>query len=271
VTGEASDPVRADPELNTHIAHPARMYDYYLGGKDNYAADREAADQVLEVLPVGRDMAIANRAFLRRVVRYLAGAGIRQFLDLGTGLPTQGNVHEIAAETAPGARVVYVDNDPIVLAHARALLTGEGTTTVIQADLRDPESILASPAVQGFLDFTQPVAILLVAVLHFIRDSEDPAAIAARLRAALPGGGYLAISHGTQDFSPDLAARAVRFYEQATAPFVLRSKAEIAGFFGDLELVEPGLVQLPTWRPEGEVPAADLETIWLYGGVARKS
>jgi SAM-dependent methyltransferase len=260
----------APAELKFHIAHPARMYDYYLGGKDNFAADREAAEKVLAVLPEGRDMAVQNRAFLRRAVRYLAQAGVRQFLDIGAGLPTQGNVHEIAAEVAGDTRVVYVDNDPIVLAHARALLADGGQTRVIQADLRDPESILANPTVRDLIDFSQPAAILLVAILHFIRDSEDPGGIVARLREVLPPGGYLAISHGTQDFDPDLALRATEFYQQATAPFVLRPRAEIEAFFGDLELVEPGLVQLPMWRPEG-APPANADRIWIYVGIGRRN
>jgi SAM-dependent methyltransferase len=263
------DKDRAPAKLNVHVPHPARMYDYYLGGKDNFAADREAADKVLAVLPEGRDMAVQNRAFLRRAVRYLARAGIRQFLDIGAGLPTQGNVHEVAAETAGNTRVVYVDNDPIVLAHARALLAECGHAWVIQADLREPESILTDPVVRDVIDFSQPVAILLVAVLQFIRDSEDPGGIVARLREAMGPGSYLVISHGTQDFNPELAQRAVSFYEQATAPFVLRHYAEIKSFFGDLELAEPGLVQLPMWRPDGPLPA-NAERIWLYAGVGRR-
>jgi SAM-dependent methyltransferase len=246
------------------------MYDYYLGGKDNFAADREAAEKVLAVLPEGREMAVQNRAFLRRAVRYLAQAGVRQFLDIGAGLPTQGNVHEIAAEAAGDTRVVYVDNDPIVLAHARALLADGGQTRVIQADLRDPESILADPIVRDVIDFSQPVAILLVAILHFIRESEDPGGIVARLREALAPGSYLAISHGTQDFDPELALRATEFYQQATAPFVLRPREEVESFFGDLELVEPGLVQLPLWRPEGP-PPANADRIWIYVGIGRRN
>ncbi len=259
--------------FDTSVAHPARMYDYYLGGKDNFPADRKAAEEVLAVLPEGRDMARANRAFLGRAVRFLAGAaGIRQFLDIGTGLPTQGNTNEVAHAVAPGSRVVYVDNDPIVLVHARALLAAhdQSRTTVIQADLRVPDGILAHPEVHATLDFDQPMAILLVAILHFIRDQEDPAGIVARLKQVMSPGSYLVISHGTQDFDPALAQQAVRPYNRATAPFVLRSKDEIAGFFDGLDLVDPGLVQIPLWQPDGPLPSS-LDRIWLYGGIGRKA
>lgn len=262
---------RQPPGIDVTVAHPARMYDYYLGGKDNFAADRNAADEVLAVLPEGRDMALANRAFLRRVVRFLAEAGIDQYLDIGTGIPNWGNTGEVARQKIPQARVAYVDNDPIVLAHTQALLAGAENeqTAVIQADLRDPEAILTAPDVTRVLDLERPVAVLLVAVLHFIRDSEDPYAIVSRLIRALAPGSYLVVSHGTQDFDPDRAAAAVRFYEQATAPFVLRGKPEMLRFFDDLELVDPGLVQIPYWRPDQPV-GENVRRIWLYGAVARK-
>jgi len=247
------------------------MYDYYLGGKTHFAADREAADQVLAVLPEGRDMAVANRAFLGRAVRFLAGTGIRQFIDIGTGIPSPGNTNEVARACAPDARVVYVDNDPIVIAHSRALLSGHGSgaTTVIQADLRAPAGLLGHPDLLRVIDFTQPVAILLVAVLHFIRDSEQPAAAVEQLKQAMAPGSYLVISHGTQDFHPVRAAEAVRFYERASAPFVLRPKSEISAFFDGLELLEPGLVQLPLWRPSAGPPAG-LDRVWLYAGAGQK-
>lgn len=258
-------------EFSTQVAHPARMYDYYLGGKTNFAADREAADQVLAVLPEGRDMAVANRAFLGRAVRFLGGAGIRQFIDIGTGIPSPGNTNEIARAHAPGARVVYVDNDPIVFAHAQALLAGhdDGATTVVQADLRAPADILENPELRQVIDFGQPVAVLLVAVLHFIRDSEAPADIVARLKEAMAPGSYLVISHGTQDFNPERAAHAVSFYEKASAPFVLRREDEVAALFDGVQMVEPGLVRLPLWRPDGELPD-NAERVWLYAGVGRK-
>jgi hypothetical protein len=207
-------------------------------------------------------------------VRFLAGqAGIRQFLDIGTGIPSAGNVHEVAGQVAPDSRVVYVDNDPIVHVHANALLTGGGSTSIVLADLRDPEAILAHPKVRGLIDFTQPVAVLLVAILHFIVDEEDPGGIVATLRDALPAGSYLALSHGTADFHPpggaDLAATA---YRNATAPLVLRAHEQVSGFFDGLDLVEPGLVQAPLWRPDGKPPRSrELAKIGIYAGVGRKA
>ncbi len=257
------------PDIDTSVAHPARMYDFYLGGKAHFAADRKAAGQVLTLLPEGRDMAVANRAFLGRVVRFLARNGISQFLDIGTGIPSPGSTREVIHGISPGARVVYVDNDPIVIAHTRSLLAGGGPVSVVHADLRDPEGLLGNPGVRNFLDFGKPIAVLLVAVLHFIRDREEPHRLVRTLRDAMPPGSYLAISHGTQDFSPERAMAAVRGYDEATAPFVLRTRDEIARFFDGLQLVEPGLVQLPFWRPEDEA-AGDPETIWLYAGVGRK-
>ena len=258
------------PEIDITVAHPARMYDYYLGGKTHFAADREAAENVLAVLPEGRDMAIANRAFLGRAVRYLAAQGIRQFLDIGTGIPSPGSTSEVLRELGTPARVVYVDNDPIVVAHARALLADSKHTSVVHADLRDPAALLAQPGVAGALDFTAPIAVLLVAVLHFIRDSEDPDGIVATLKGAVPAGSFAAISQGTADFSPQRANAAVRGYDAATAPFVLRPAARVEGFFDGLRLVDPGVVQLPYWRPDGEVSVADAAKIWLYAGVGRK-
>jgi hypothetical protein len=257
------------PEIDITVAHPARMYDYYLGGKTHFAADREAAEKVLAVLPEGRDMAVANRAFLGRAVRFLADQGINQFLDIGTGIPSPGSTSEILRSRARQARVVYVDNDPIVIAHARALLADGEAASVVHADLREPTDLLAAPGVAGGLDFTQPMAILLVAVLHFVRESEDPQGIVRRLRDALPAGSYLVVSHGTQDFSPARATEAVSGYDDAAAPFVLRTKGQVEGFFDGLRLVEPGLVQLPYWRPDSSV-GADAAKIWLYAGVGRK-
>jgi hypothetical protein len=257
------------PEIDITVAHPARMYDYYLSGKTHFAADREAAEKVLAVLPEGRDMAIANRAFLGRAVRFLAGQGINQFLDIGTGIPSPGSTSEVLHNLGHDGRVVYVDNDPIVVAHARALLADGLHASVVSADLREPEKLLAAPGVADVLDFSRPVAVLLVAVLHFIKDSDDPERIVTRLRDAVPAGSYFAISHGTQDFSQERATAAVQGYNQATAPFVLRSRERFEGFFNGLELVEPGVVQLPFWRPDGDIdPSAS--KIWLYAGVGRK-
>ncbi len=206
-------------------------------------------------------------------MRYLVGeAGIRQIIDIGTGIPAAGNVHEVAGQIAPGTRVAYVDNDPIVHVHANALLTGSGTTGVILADLREPEAILAHPKVAALIDFSQPVALLLVAILHFITAAEDPARIVAAFREALPAGSYLALSHATADFRPVAAQDAAAVYDQATSPVTLRTHAQVAGFFEGWDLVEPGLVQVPLWRLDGKPPRPrELDRIWVYGGVARKS
>jgi hypothetical protein len=270
---DAMKPGFALSEIDTTKPHPARMYDAYLGGKDNYAADRAAVRLILRDFPEVRAMARANRAFMQRAVRFLAGeAGIRQFLDIGTGIPSAGNVHEVAGQVAPGTRVVYVDNDPIVHVHANALLTGSGTTSIVLADLRQPEKILAHPKVGKLIDFTQPVGLLLVAVLHFIAKAEDPAGIVATLRDALPPGSYLAMSHGTADFHPPgVAGEAAAAYETATAPLVLRSFTQISAFFDGFDLVAPGLVQAPLWRPDGRQPRPkDLAKIGVYAGVGRR-
>ena len=265
------EPGFSPSEIDTSRPHPARMYDFYLGGKDNYPVDREAARQVLRAAPEGRDIARANRAFLQRVVRFLVGeAGIRQIIDIGTGIPGAGNVHEVAGEIAPGTRVVYVDNDPIVHVHANALLTSSGSTRIVLADLREPDKILTHPKTRDLIDFSQPVALLLVAILHFIADDEDPAGLVAALRDALPPGSYLGLSHATNDFRTETAEVAAAVYNKATSPATLRSHAQIAAFFGDWDLVDPGLVQVPLWRPDGPPPGPrDLRRMWIYGGVAR--
>jgi S-adenosyl methyltransferase len=275
VTGkDAMEPGFAASQIDTSRPHPARMYDAYLGGKDNYPADREAVREILRLYPEVRPIALANRAYLQRAVRFLAAeAGIRQFLDIGTGIPAAGNVHEVAGQAAPGAKVVYVDNDPIVHVHANALLTGSGSTSIVLADLRDPGAILAHPMVRGLIDFTQPVALLLVAILHFVTDEEDPAGIVATLRDALAPGSYLAVSHATPDFHPPGATSlAAAAYKNATAPLVFRSFGQVAAFFDGFDLVDPGLVQAPLWRPDGRLPRPrDLEKIGIYAGVGRKA
>ncbi len=263
----------AASEIDTSRPHPARMYNAYLGGKDNYAADREAVRRVLRAAPELRDTARANRAFLQRAVRFLArDAGIRQFIDIGTGIPTAGNVHEVAGEIAPGTRVIYVDNDPIVHTHANALLTGSGTTRIVLADLREPDAILGHPKVGELIDFSEPVGLLLVAVVHFLTDDERPGRIIATLRDALPPGSYLALSHATADFRTEAAQQAAAVYDQATSTITLRSHAEISAFFNGWDLIEPGLVQMPLWRPDGKPPRLkDLIRVWGYGGVGRRS
>ena len=259
------------PLINTRQPHAARVYDYWLGGKDNFAADRELAERSLEAAPELRDIARENRKFLQRAVRALAGRGIRQFLDIGTGIPTKGNTHEVAQSVIPEARVVYVDNDPIVLAHSRALLTGtaEGRIAVIQEDLRRPAAILDNPEVRDTLDFAEPMAVMLVSVLQFIPDSDDPAAIVARLCAGAVSGSCLVISHPTNDFRAEAVQQVQASYNQAKVSATARSKAEIARFFGDVELLDPGLARIPLWRPEGP-PTSDLDRIWMYGGVGVK-
>jgi hypothetical protein len=267
------EPGFALADIDTSRPHPARMYDFYLGGKDNYAVDQEAAREILRAVPEVRDMARENRAFLQRVVRFLVGeAGIRQIIDIGTGIPAAGNVHEVAREVAPDVRVIYIDNDPIVHVHASALLTGAGSTGIVLADLREPETILAHPRVRELIDFSQPVALLLVAIMHFITDDEHPGRIIAAFRDALPPGSYLALSHGTADFhSQDAVSHGIRVYQRATAPLVLRSHAQVAAFFDGFDLVEPGLVQVPLWRPDGRRPRLrDLTGIGIYGGVGQR-
>jgi S-adenosyl methyltransferase len=264
-------PDQARVELNTGVAHPARVYDYWLGGKDNFPADQAVAEMVIAEMPEIRLSVRENRAFLRRVVRFLAEeAGIRQFIDLGAGLPTQGNVHEVAQQVAPEARVVYVDNDPIVNVHGQALLAGEATSIVL-ADLRQPEAVLDHPGIREAVDLAQPVAVLLLAVLHLVADEEDPAGIVARFRDRLAPGSYLAISHGTADINPQAARKAAERFASArtAAPYVHRSYAQVQRFFDGLELVEPGLVQIPLWRPDGPLPE-DLDRVNGYGGVGRK-
>jgi SAM-dependent methyltransferase len=267
------DPV---PGIDTTRPHPARIYDYGLGGKNHFAADREVAEKVLAAFPSLRVAARENRAFLGRAVRFLASdAGIRQFLDIGTGLPTTGNVHEVAQQVAPESRIVYADNDPLVLAHARALLTSstEGRTGYIQADLRDPKSILADAVTRDILDFDQPVALMLVAVLHFLTDADDPARIIATLLDALPPGSYLVASHATSEHSPAGASAAgVGAYQSSGIPFEPRDSDEFARLaFDGLELIPPGVVLVSEWRPDDDGPRPSPSEVSFYGGVARKS
>ncbi|MFB9238736.1 SAM-dependent methyltransferase [Plantactinospora siamensis] len=263
----------AGSRIDTSVPHPARRYDYWLGGKDNFAADRESGDAVAAAFPAIRTAAVENRRFLRRAVRYLAAeAGMRQFLDIGTGIPAADNTHEVAQAIAPDARVGYVDNDPIVLAHARALLTGSdaGRTAYLDADLREPEKILAHPDLLAILDFGRPVAVLLVAVLHFIRDDEDPVGLVRRLVDAVPSGSYLVISHATLDFLPPEALARVRdVMTPAQGTFVPRDRAAFARFFDGLDLVAPGIGSVVDWRPDG-APGASPADAAGYGAVARK-
>jgi S-adenosyl methyltransferase len=259
------------PTFDTSVAHIARVYDYWLGGKDNYAADRKAGDAALEAYPYIAAGVRANRAFLARVVRYLAGeAGIRQFLDIGTGIPTANNTHEVAQAIEPDSRVVYVDNDPVVLAHARALLTSrpEGATAYLDADFRDIDKIIADAS--QTLDFSQPVAVMLIAILHLIDDEADPYGAVAKLIGAVPSGSYLAMSHLSSDLEANAARTEAhdRLRELMHEKQTLRSHDEVASFFTGLEMVEPGLVRIPEWRPDDEAAAKSRSALW--GGVARK-
>jgi len=250
------------------IPSPARIYDFLLGGKDNYPADRDAAHELLAAVPDARMFAQQNRAFLRRAVKYMATeAGIRQFIDIGTGLPTEGNVHELARQAAAGARVVCIDNDPVVLAHGRAMLHGVDDTAIIQHDLRDPGGILADPDLGKLIDFAQPVGLLLVAVLHNLGDADDPAGIADRYLSALAPGSYVVISHSTDEFAPDRTHAASAAATERGATWLPRHKDEIARLFNGRDLVEPGLVLVPHWRPETE-PGPDADQAWTYCGVA---
>ncbi|WP_306207207.1 SAM-dependent methyltransferase [Actinoplanes sp. RD1] len=255
-----------DPVIDTTVAHPARRYDYWLGGKDNFAADRESGDAIAARFPGIRTAVVENRAFLRRAVTHLAReAGIRQFLDVGTGLPTASNTHEVAQAVAPESRVVYVDNDPLVLVHARALLTGapEGMTAYIDADLRDPERILAEAA--RTLDPERPVALMLLAILHFLTDEDDPYAIVRTLTAALPPGSHVVISHATADWLPPAAVAEISSGRHGAGR--LRSRAEVTRFFTGLDLLDPGVVPLADWHGEpAHPPAAEVS---MYAGVAR--
>jgi hypothetical protein len=249
----------------------ARVYDYFLGGAHNFAVDRELAEQIAAMTPNLGETMRANRAFLRRAVRYLVGQGVRQFLDVGSGIPTAGNVHEVAQAEEPGARVLYVDVDPVAVEHSRAILSGNDLAGVLRADLRDPERILAEVRAGTLLDLDQPVAVLLAGVLHFVGDDEDPAGVVAALGNSTCTGSYLVISHATADGQPPEAVEAQRLSGRTGTAIVLRPHARIAGYFAGFDLVEPGLVFIPQWRPDPAEPAmAHPERVGAYAGIGRK-
>ena len=258
------------PDFDTSVPHIARVYDYWLGGKDNFAADRELGEQTLEAYPNLVFSVRANRAFLARTVRFLAReAGIRQFLDIGTGIPTANNTHEVAQHIAPDSRIVYVDNDPIVLSHARALLKSspQGACAYLDADLRDPDAILSAAA--GTLDFGQPIAVMLIAVVHFIGDDAQASEIITRLTTACVPGSYLVISHVGGDIDAEQQTEMVRRLNQAVAQkATMRDRAGVTRLFDGLELVAPGVVRVSDWRPDSDLEAARPTGLW--GGVARK-
>jgi hypothetical protein len=255
--------------LDTSVPHIARIYDYWLGGKDNFAVDREAAREALAAMPSLAASARANRAFLGRAVHYLAAeAGIRQFLDIGTGLPAANNTHEVAQRAAPDSRIVYVDNDPIVLVHAQALLTGstEGATDYIDADAREPTKILERAA--AILDFTRPVAVMLVAILHCVSDEDDPQGIVDTLKDAVPSGSHLVLSHPTKDTQPKMGEVAARMNRLMPNKVTFRSYDEVARYFDGWEVLEPGIVPTTLWRPGSNHP---IEPKAMWAGVARKT
>ena len=276
MTGEwLGAPLPLEPEeqvdFDTSTAHIARVYDYWLGGKDNFEADRTAAEEALAAYPDLVSSVRANRAFLARGVRFLAAeAGVRQFLDIGTGIPSANNTHEVAQSVAPESRVVYVDNDPIVLAHARALLVGgpEGATDYLDADLRETGKIL--DRARGLLDFSQPVAVMLVAVLHMIGPEDHPHSIVSQFMDAMPPGSFLLLSHVASDIEPEkLAEVGKRLNRLLLQKATYRDHAEVTEFFTGLELIEPGVVPLPRWRQDSEIEGARRAAVW--GGLGRKN
>jgi SAM-dependent methyltransferase len=252
--------------IRTDIPHPARVYDYLLGGKDNFAVDREAAEMSLAISPEILDSARANRKFLVRAVGFLRDTGIRQFLDVGTGLPTSPNTYEVAQAGHPDARVVYVDNDPVVFMHAESLMADDETTTVVRADLRDVEEVLS--AAGKLLDFAKPVGLLFVACLHNIPDSDDPAGIVARYLTALAPGSYLVISHATDEFAPERMHAITAEYAKRGTVFVGRSREAIQRMFHGTELLDPGVVRISYWRPDDGQPDYNADRVWGFCGVA---
>jgi S-adenosyl methyltransferase len=271
VTDDALSPDDQQPKIDTTRAHTARIWNYWLGGKDNYPVDRAVGDQIRQLHPGIGDYARADRAFLGRAVRYLTGqAGIRQFLDIGTGLPTADNTHEVAQRAAPESRVVYVDNDPLVLAHAHALLTTgpEGVTAYIDADLHDPVTILDHAA--RTLDFTRPIALMLLGVVIFINDDNQAYSIVQRLVDAVPSGSYLVLSHTiVSPEMPDVDAAVAFWNEHGTPKLKQRTREQITRFFDGLELLEPGVVSCSRWRPEA-TPWGEPDKVAMFGGVGRK-
>ncbi|WP_432992295.1 SAM-dependent methyltransferase [Dactylosporangium sp. CA-233914] len=260
--------------IDTSVPHPARRYSYWLGGKDHFAADRESGDAIARAFPAVVELARANRAFLRRGVRFLAESGIRQFLDIGTGLPAPDNTHEVAQRVEPSSRVVYADNDPIVMAHAQALLVGDprGRTSYLEADVRDAGGLLRRRELRDTLDLREPVGLLLVAVLHFLHDDEQVAAVVRRLTGALAPGSYVMLSHGTMDFSDsDGVAAYEKMFASGGTDVRARSGATLQGYLDGLDLVAPGIVPVADWRPDDPAaPRPVSRDLGIYAAVARK-
>ncbi|MEU9175312.1 SAM-dependent methyltransferase [Streptomyces sp. NPDC048550] len=273
-------PAWAPPGIDISVPSVSRIYDYYLGGSHNFEVDRQAARRAMEFLPGLPKIMQANRAFMRRAVRYAVAQGVTQFLDIGSGIPTFGNVHEIAQAASPEARVVYVDHDPVAVAHSRAVLAGDDRTGIVAADLRKPRDILAAPEVSQLLDLERPVALLLVAVLHFLEDADDPYAAVAELREALAPGSLLVLTHASYEgipLSQEVAGGMVGVYRDIRNPLVMRSGEQITRFFDGFELVDPGVVSMPLWQPEGTEDPEDSEApedpyaFSGFGGVGRKA
>lgn len=261
-------PAWAPRSIDISVPSVSRIYDYYLGGSYNFEVDREAARRALEFMPGLPKISQANRAFMRRAVRYAVGEGITQFLDIGSGIPTFGNVHEVAQAASPGARVVYVDHDPVAVAHSEAVLADNADADVVAADLRKPQEILGSPQVEQLIDLERPVALLLVALLHFVQDADDPYAAVAEFGAALAPGSLLVLTHASYEgipLPPERAEGAVDVYKDIRNPLVMRSRAEIERFFEGYDMVEPGLVPMPHWRPD---TAPEDEDPWAFSGFA---
>jgi hypothetical protein len=261
------------PVIDTTTSHPARRYNYLLGGKDNFQADRESGDELARLNPAIKIAAMENRAFLQRAVRFLAEQGIRQFIDIGTGLPTADNTHEVAQRIAPDSRIVYVDNDPLVLVHARALLTStpEGRTAYIQADLRSPRKILDDPALRETIDFSQPVGLVLVSVLPFVAGDDVAGPIVRTLLDALPSGSYLVLSHATFDtLDPEVAAQYWEMFRAGKSDIWPRTEAEFRSLFDGLSLADPGVVQVHEWRPDPDATPREAKEINNWAAVGRK-
>ncbi|MFF5304146.1 MULTISPECIES: SAM-dependent methyltransferase [unclassified Streptomyces] len=265
-------PAWAPRSIDISVPSVSRIYDYYLGGSHNFEVDREAARKAMEFLPGLPKIMQANRAFMRRAVRFAAAEGITQFLDIGSGIPTFGNVHEVAQKAVPGAHVMYVDHDPVAVAHSQAVLAGNATADVVAADLRKPQEILASAEVRRLIDVNRPVALLLVAILHFVEDADDPYGAVAQLREALAPGSLLILTHASYEgipLPPERAEGAVDVYKDIRNPLIMRSREEIARFFEGYDMVEPGLVPMPEWRPDTVLEDEDPYSFSGFAGVGR--
>ncbi|MEU8530155.1 SAM-dependent methyltransferase [Streptomyces sp. NPDC048629] len=267
-------PAWAPPGIDISVPSVSRMYDFYLGGSHNFEVDREAARKAMEFMPGLPKIMQANRAFMRRAVRFAVDEGVTQFLDIGSGIPTFGNVHEVAQQASPEARVAYVDHDPVAVAHSRAVLEGNEQATIVAADLRKPQDILGSREITGLIDLDRPVALLLVAVLHFLEDQDEPGRAVAELTEALAPGSLLVLTHASYEGVPvseEQASGTVDVYRETRNPLVMRSRDEIAAFFAGWDMVDPGLVSMPLWRPEGPLDQEDPFAFSGFAGVGRKA